>query len=631
MGTEVGLVRDMWIPLTMQAQIAPAGFDGNPDMLARADFFWMAVVGRVKSGVSLKQAESQVASLYQQHVPEEDRLGPYKKAIQLLPVTGSMDPRERGDFLPAAGLLFAVVGMVLLIACVNLANLLLARASSRYKEIGIRFALGASRARVIRQLLAESVLLSLAGGVCGFLFSLWLSDISALFAPVFGQPFDLGIHTDARVLAATLVISLMTGILFGILPALRVSRREVTSALKGGSEMRLGERRSRLRSTLVVAQLSLSLVMLISAGLFVRSLSRATSLDLGFRTDNSLMLSVNLDQVGLSEAQGRNFLPQLMETLETAPGVTSASAVRFSPLGLESGGTSMRIEGRPESSTKNREYFPFNLAGPRYFETMGIPILRGRDFTARDNAAGPPVVIINDAAAQRFWPGEDPLGRRVSLHQGVWSEVVGVVRNSVLRDLSEKASPTFYQPVLQEYAASFHLVVRTTGDPLPLIPIIRESLHRLNGDLMVNQIRTTSDQISNSLLPRRIGAMVLAAAGCVALSLAVIGIYGVLSFAIALRTREIGVRMALGAAPRDVLRLVIGEGMRMSSWGIGLGIVLSLAVTRLLAGFLFAVSPTDAFTFVGVSALLAGAALLACYLPARRASRVDPMVALRYE
>ena len=649
-GAEAGITNDIYVPMMMQAVVRPprSGYSGemNPDLLSVRSAGWLDVVGRLKPGVTLEQAQAAMTMLakqLEQAYPETNR----DQLTTLWPVSKG-NPEQRGTLLSVAGLLMSVVGLVLLIACANVANLLLARAATRRKEISIRLALGASRSRLIRQLLTESVLLSLLAGAVGLLLAVWMVDALKTYTPpanFFPVAFDFNL--DARVLGFTLLLSILTGIIFGIAPALQASHPDLVHALKDEAMTLPGQRARRftLRNLLVVAQVALSLVLLISAGLFLRSLRQAQRIDLGFNPENVLVMPLNINLLRYTKPQGQEFYRQVVERVEALPGLQSATLTRTPPLSGASRQSSVLVEGQDEPDARhssegqsappdaNRNITLASPVGLRYFQTLNIPLLRGRDFTAQDNAGAPGVCIINETFAKRYFPNQEPLGKRLSLSgaKGPWLEVVGIARNSKYVTLGEAPAPLVYQPLLQRHETGMTLLARTSGDPANYVAAVRREVQAIEKNLPVTNIRPMTELLGNSLFPARMGAALLGVFGSLALLLAAVGLYGVMSYSVSRRTREIGIRMALGAQSGDVLRLVLREGMTLVGIGILLGLVGAFAATRLLASFLYGVSTTDPSTFIGIAIFLAVIALVASFIPARRAAKVDPMVALRYE
>jgi predicted permease len=539
-----------------------------------------------------------------------------------------------------------VVGIVLLIACANVANLLLARSSARTKEIAVRLAIGATRWRIVRQLLTEGILLATLGGAAGLLLAWWATrSLSAAPPPAGALPINPEFKIDLRVLLFTLGLSMVAGIVFGLAPALRASRPALIPALKDDAAAFFERTRIfSLRQLLVVTQVALSVVLLIAAGLFLRSLRQAQTIDPGFDAEKIVTLPLNINLLRYTKTQGREFYRQVVERVEAIPGVESASLARIAAV---SGGSSVRsllIEGRAGSDNQFRSEgsgaapgdansVSSNVIGPRYFQTMGIGLMQGRDFNSQDTEDHPRVVIVNEAFVHRHFPAGDVLGKRLSFNgtEGPWREIVGVVRNSKYLSVGEPPTPVAYLPLQQNHETGMTLHVRTKVDPLSLAATIRNEAQALEKNLPLANPERMSDRVANSLYAARMGAFLLAVFGGLALLLASIGLYGVMAFAVSRRTRELGIRVALGARPGDVFTLVLRQGMTLVVAGLGIGLVVAWMVTRLLASFLYGVSTRDAFTFVAIPVLLTFVALVACYLPARRATKVEPLTALRYE
>ena len=639
-GTEVGLNRERWVPLSMQPILNPPDAAGSVGGGEKGRFrernnHWLAVFARLKDGVSREQAGAELTSIARR-VAEANAMRVNDETVhrvQLLQMSGGMDPGDQVEALPVFGIVMAVFAMVLLIACANIAGLLVARAAGRRRETAIRQALGASRPRLIRQWLTESILLGVLGGAFGLLLALWANDLLASYAQATPlASIDLGL--DYRVLAFTFSVSVATGIFFGLAPALQASRLDIVTALKTEDALaRAGSRRSRLRAAFVMAQVTLSVVLLVGAGLFIRSLQQAHTIDPGFEVERALTVPVNLGLLRYKKEEGQNFYRELLARVEAQPGVERASLVRFAQLGFSYAQRQVVAEGSGARSYDEGVSIGFNIVGPGYFRTMGTQLLRGRDFTEADREGAPGVTVINETLAETLWPGEDALGKRVSFEgpEGPFIEVVGVARDGKYRSLGEGPRPYVYQPVLQSYEPVMTLVVRTKGEPEAMAGAVREQLRALDANLPVANVRTLEEQFDLSLLPARIAAWTLGGFGLLALALAAIGVYGVVSYSVAQRTREIGVRVALGAQSMDVLRLVMGEGLLIVGVGLAAGLTLSFAATRVIESFLYGVGATDPVTFAGVPVLLGAVALAAGYIPARRAMKVDPIVALRYE
>jgi predicted permease len=623
-GTEIISAPEMWFPMAMQAQLE----SGNNWLDGRGveNIF---VQGRLKPGVSVGQAQAALSSIaadLEREYPE-DNAG---KSVSLSS-PGLIGSTMRGPVLGFAGLLMAVVGLVLLLACTNLANLLLARAADRRREIAVRLALGASRFRLVRQLLTESLLLAFAGGALGLLPAYWLVNLAMSIKMPVNIPVEIMIYVDHRVYIFTFVLAFVTGVIFGLLPALQATRTDLVPALK--DEASFGSRRrSWLKGSLIVAQISLSLVLLVGGGLMMRALERAQALNLGFDPQQAVELTLDLRLQGYDSPKGKAFQKSLLERVRILPGVQSAGIADLVPVDLHFSRSAVFIEGQAVERSTEAPIAMYNRASPGYFSAMNTRLLAGRDFTENDDEKGTRVAIVNETFARRFFPGVDPIGRRFSTGspEGTKTQVVGVVQDGKYAGLNETPKPYICRPIWQADVGSMSLIVRTDGDPHRLIAAIRGEIQQLDSTLPVAS-STMIEKLSLPLLPVRIVASILGVFGLLALALAAIGIYGVISYAVSTRTREIGIRMALGAQKSEVLMMVLGQGMKLTVIGVLIGLSGSLATTRLMTSFLFGVSPTDPATFLVASAVLAAVALMACYLPALRATKVDPMVALRHE
>ena len=529
-----------------------------------------------------------------------------------------------------------VVGIVLLIACANIANLLLARAAKRRREIAIRLALGARRSRLVRQLLTESLLLAALGGSLGIL--LVYGSVHAIASARLPLPLPVGegLALDGRVMGFTAVLAVVTGLLFGLAPALRASRPDVVPVLKDES-VPTGAGRGgvlrflNLRQGLVVMQVALSLVALLAAGLFLRSLRGAQQIDPGFQTRGVLVLTFNLGREGYTEARGQLFYQQVVERVSGLPGVRSAAVAQNPPF---AGGFLRTVlpEGL-DSTTRDRILVQVNPVSPGYFTTIGIPVLRGRDFATADATGAPLVAVVNETMAERFWPGEDVVGKRFKfIGDADYTTIVGIARNAKYNGVGERPIPFIYEPLRQVYSPAGTLHVRTDGDGASLVSSVRHAVQDIDPTLAVFNIRTLEDQVALSLGPLRVNVMMLGLFGLLALVLASIGLYGVASYSVTQRTREIGVRMALGARPAAVLRLVLANGLLLVAAGLVTGLTVALVLARFVPPALLPnVSARDPLTFAATSALLAIVAVIASYIPARRATRIDPLLALRAE
>jgi putative ABC transport system permease protein len=627
--------------------VAPAGFNG---LTSNAEFWipfimvdagtsdkslplrgrrWHEVIARLKPGVSIAQAQADmdtIARRLEQAHPETNK----DRGVRLIPV----DEEFVGEFQSALLILLGAVAFVLLISCTNVANLLLARAAARHKEMAIRAALGASRGRVIRQLLTESTLLAVVGGGVGLLSAAWGVDALIALAPV-SVPSFVEIGIDERVLVFTLAVSVLTGILFGLAPALGASAADLNEPLKEGNRgSTRGLHHRRARRLLVVTEVALAVVLLVGAGLMIKSFQRLQAFDPGFKAENVVTARVRLPEQRYSPEKINDFSRQLIEKLESAPSAESVSVASDVPLGGVVNATSVAIEGRTEAEDLVRVYA--HHVSPRFFSTLGIPLLRGRDFTSQDSAQAPKVAIISDSMARRFWPGQDALGKRISRGSGEhlrWYSIIGIARDVKHRALvrEENQDPDVYFSLAQEPDTGLVISARTTGDATSVISVLRREVDSLDPTVPLYDIATLDQFLDGQVTEERFSTVLLSIFAFLAIALASVGIYGVMSYSVTERTHEFGIRMALGARQRDVLNLVVGQGMALVMVGVVVGLVAAVALTRLIATMLYSVSATDPLTFAVVSLLLAGVAFAACYLPARRATRVDPMAALRYE
>ena len=590
------------------------------------------VTGRLKPGVSVRQAEANLKTIARQLEQEyqNDNKG---RNVTLVPLAqATINPGFRGNIVVAGGLLMTIVALVLLIACANVANLLLARAAARQREIAVRLSLGATRAQLIRQLLTEGTLLALLGGAAGLMLAYWAQDVLWSFRPPFLQPDAIDIHPDARVLLFTLVIALATGVLFGLAPAIQASRPDLVVELKEKTSAPTGARSPwSLRNMLVAAQIALSLIALIGAGLFLRSLQNAQRINPGFDVDRLATLSFDLGAQGYTEERGRQFQQRVLERAGSIPGVQSATLASTVPLFAGGFARTVFLEGQDASDRRAGRLVQITVASSHYLETLGIALVRGRTISDSDQPNTPSAVVINETMAKRFWPDQDAIGKRFKFFgQENFQQVVGIAKDSKYNFIGEDPTPYIYQATTQVYQPQLSLFVRAPN-PQAVIGTVRGEVQQLDRNLPLTGVFTRNDIFDQSLWAPRMGASLLAVFAGLSLVLAVIGIYGVMAYSVSQRTRELGIRMALGASRADVVRLVVLQGLRLTITGVIVGLAVSFAVTRLVATLLFSVSPTDLLTFIAVPALLSLAALGASYLPARRATRIDPMIALRYE
>ena len=616
---------DLWVPLPFNPGQARAN---------RSSSFGVVAVARLKPGLPVQQAQAEIDTLCrrleQQYPDTNANLG-----VRVIP----MHEMLVRPFRLALLMLMGAVAFVLLIASANVTNLLLARHVARQKEFAIRAALGAGRLRLIRQLLAESLLLSLLGGGLGVLLALWSVDLMRASIPEFivrAMPSVLEIGIDKQALAFTLLLSLLTVLVFGLVPAVRASRLDLREALQEGGRSSTDSGRHRLRSLLVVSEVALSLVLLVGAGLMIRSFGNLLKVNPGFDSENVMAMNVSLPRDRYpGPRQITAFFRAVLERIAALPGVQSAGVVNTLPLSTSNATSAFTIEGGPAPAPGEIPRTDFRIITPDYFQAMGIPLMKGRRFTEGDDEAAPDVVIINQALARRYFPDEDPISRRIRFgrpgSQGMWLEIVGIIGDVRHWDLISAPQAEAYVPLQQSPQRNMTVVLRAATDPTGLATAVRSEIQSVDPNQPVFNIKTMEEILARSLLPQTFPMALMAIFAGLALLLAAVGIYGVISYSISRRTHEIGIRMALGAQPRDIFKLVVGQGMVLTLAGVGVGLAASFALTRFLQSLLFGVSATDPATFAGVALLLAAVALLACYLPARRATKVDPMVALRYE
>jgi predicted permease len=620
---------EIWIPNSMYPQALTGfireWFNQRRALLAQS-------FARLKPGVTLGQADASLKTiaLHLESEYPKDNIG---RSVTLTPLAdAAVGVNQRDQLTLAGGVMMSIVGLVLLIACVNLANLLLAQSARREKEMSLRAALGASRARMLRQLVTESMVLALIGGVVGLIVAYWGRAALWSFRPPFIQDADINLALDSRVLIFTFVISIVTGILFGIVPAIKASRVDLVEALKvGGRGNSVGWRSNPLRSALVVAEIALAMVALIGAGLFVRSMQNAQRTNLGFESQKLFSMAFDLGALHYDEGRAQQFFRQAIDRAKSSPGVADATVASNAPLGGGFARTTFP-EGQDVTTGYRGTLTELDDVMPGYFGTLRIPLLEGRVFNDSDRANTTMVAVVNEAMARRFWPNQDALGKRFHfIDETQLREIVGIVKNTVVNTIGEDPQPLIYLPSAQDYAPFGTIQVRTIGDPKSAISAVRAQIQSLEPDLAITDVQTIGDVVEQDLWAPRMGAALLALFGGLSLILAAVGVYGVLSYSVTQQTHEIGIRMALGARPLGVLRLVVGQGLALAGVGLLLGLIGALAATRVLSSLLFNVSTHDPVTFLGVSVVLVLTAAVACYIPARRATRVDPIIALRYE
>lgn len=611
---------DLWLPFTL-----------TPSHLEDRAGKFLKVVARLKLGIDIKQAQVDldiIAGRLEQHYPATNT----GCGVRISPLHSD----EVRDIKPTLLVLLGVVGFVLLIACANVANLFLTRAASRRKEMAVRSALGASRWRLLRQLLTESLLLSLAGGAVGlFLAQMGVQVLTSLAPDEIPRLDQIGV--DHLVLGFTFATCILTSLLCGLMPAVSASKTDLQDALKESGRGLTGSSSRRLRHLLVVFEIALSLVLLVGAGLMISSFIRLQAVAPGFDSESMLTMTMWLPGSKYPQSQQQTeFFQQAIDRVKAVPGVQSVSAIQDLPLRRNRMGFEFFIENRPLPSSGEKQDAAYRVIGPEYFRVMSIPLIAGRDFSERDNRKSPPVLIINQTMARRYWEDENPIGKRMRFGgaDAPWYEIVGVAGDIKHMGLGEEEGPAIYQPHAQktfDFLRWMTLVVRTSTDPMSLAGMLRAQVQALDKDQPVYEIATMKDILSQSVAKPRFATLLLGLFALVALSLGAVGIYGVLAFTVAGSTREIGIRMALGASSIEVHRLVLGQGLKLVIAGVGLGLLAAFALTRILSSLLFTIQPTDPLTFASIPLLLVVVAMLACWIPARRATKVDPLEALRYE
>jgi putative ABC transport system permease protein len=621
-----GELAELFVP-SVKNDIPQLGAQTDRDLSASRTTSYMRVVARLKPGVTVEQAQAEmdaVAARLAQAYPDSNA----GTTVRLIPLKRFLV----GDVRPALLTLLAAVGLVLLIACANVANLFLARATTRRKELAVRAALGAARARLVRQLLTESVLLSLVAGGVGLLCAVWgVQGLVSLMPNDLPRLNDVSI--DANVLLFTLAVSTLTGLAFGLVPALQVSRVDLTETLKEGAGKATGVQ-GRSTRALIVLEVALSLVLLVGAGLLLKSFVTLQQVKPGFDPDNLLALKISLPPTTYAKPEQKSrFFGQLLERVRSVPGVRDAGAALSLPFPGDDILFPVRVEGQPEPAPGEQSSINYQVVTPDYFRAMRIPLLAGRDIASADRADAPGVVVLNESAVKRYFAGADPLGKRVRLGSADSPPltVVGVVSDVRQRTLAAQPKPEAYVSYQQSPFGFMGVAVRTEGDPANVVGAVRGAVAGVDAQVYSGNVHTMNELMSESLARQRSISVLTGVFGLVALLLASVGIYGVISYMVTQRTREIGIRIALGADRRDVLRMIVGYGMGLTLVGVAAGLVASFALTRALSSLLYEVSASDPLIYAGVAVLLASVALAACLVPARRAMRVDPMIALRYE
>jgi predicted permease len=635
-GERVGPPPDFWLPLVFQPQITQ-----RHSYLTAKDEYWLNFIARLKPGVTRRQAQAVLDVQLRQFLVSEAGSKPSgneRRAIAQAYI--QLDPGGNGIswlrqlYSEPLHILIGIVALVLLVACANVANLLLSKAAARQREIAMRLTVGASRGRLMRQALTESMLLAIIGGAAGLLLAYW--GIHLLASRV-ERTLVMRVATNPGVLGFTLAVAVITGLIFGLVPALRVSRTEPSEAMRGSGSAG-GGHQSGLTRGLIVVQVATSLVLLVGAGLLLRTLVNLENQNLGFNDEHVLLVNTDPRLAGFKAGQLDGLYRQLLARLNALPGVESATIAYYSPMSGHYSATGVTVQGytpRPNENVDVNE----NQVGPNYFATVDIPVLLGRPIGPQDTPTSPKIVVVNEAFVQKYLHGQNPIGKRIWVGQGSYppprnlpQEIVGVVADARYRDPSKASEPFAYEPLSQDpgfFAGS--IAVRTAGNPTGAAAEVRRAIQDVDSALPIGSVKTLRMQVSDQLDQQRLVARLSVLFGLLALALAAVGLYGVVAYWVTRRTQEIGVRMALGAQKADVLWLVVGRGMTMTLIGVGCGLAMALSASRLIASSLYGVQPTDPFTFVAVALIVTGIGLLACYIPARRAAKVDPMVALRYE
>ena len=619
----------VWIPVSMYGQ-AFAGF--FKDNFNDRRFLAAGTVGRLRDGVSLSQAEASLKTIAL-HLESEYPKDNAGRSVALTRLAdAAVGANEFGQIHLAGGVMMGIVGLVLLIACVNLANLLLAQSARREKEIAMRAALGASRSRLLRQMLTESIVLSLLAGIVGLAIAYGGRTVLWAFRPPFIEKNGIDLALDSHVLLFTLSIALLTALLIGMAPAIKAARPNLAEVLKaGGRGGTVSWTRNPLRSMLVVSEIALALVALIGAGLFIRSMQNAQRIDPGFESEKLFMMAFDLGALHYDEGRAQEFFRAAVERAKASPGVEAATVASNIPLG---GGFARTVfpEGQDEATGYRGTLTQLDDITPGFFDTLRIPLIRGRVFNDADRKNTLQVAVISEAMVKQFWPNEGAVGKRFHFFgDATLREVVGVVKNTVVDQIGEEPQPIVYLPITQDFSPAVTLQVRTTGRPGGVIGTVRGQIQALDANMAITNVQTIEEIMSQGLWAPRMGAGLLSVFGGLALILAAVGVYGVLSYSVSQQTREIGIRMSLGAQQGQVMRLVIGQGIKLAVAGLALGLLVAFGLTKVLSSLLFGVSAHDPVTFGGVSLVLVTAAILACYIPARRATKVDPIIALRYE
>jgi macrolide transport system ATP-binding/permease protein len=634
-GVDIGFAPDLWVPLAMHEWVNPTG----QLWFEKRRALFMSIIARLKPGVSISEAEAQmktIAKQLEQAYPDVNK----ERSVKLLSLEaakaqGLGGPGNENIAQNVSLLLLFAAGSILLIACANVANLLLARATTRQREMAVRIALGAGRGRIVRQLLTESVLLAIIGGIGGVMLAYWLGDLLLSLVPPTPVPLALNPQPDGRVLLFAFAVALLSGIVFGLAPALQTARWDLTQGLRERASASGGGGLSRwsLRNLLVIGQIAVSLLLLIGSALFLKAFHSAQAIDPGFRTENLAILTIDPTLAGYDKTRGTQLTRTILERIQHDPRVVNADLNQWIPLGFGGQGRTILVEGRAENDEHNRRLANISPITPGYLETMAIPLLRGRKFSEHDcEKSAAQVAIIDETMAKQFWPNDDPIGKRFRflVDPGMF-EVIGIARNSKALTLGETPVPMTYIPFVDLPDGGISFFVHTAGVPGPMLSETHRIVREIDMHVPVIYEKTIRDHMAFALWPSWMGAMILGALGVLALVLASVGVYGVMAYSVSQRTRELGIRMALGAQTGQVLGLVLRQGMLLAAIGLGIGLFGAFGSTRLASSFLYGVNPSDPFIFIGVTSVLAAAALVACYFPARRALKIDPVIALRFD
>jgi predicted permease len=636
-GMMPGISADLWIPASMVDEVEPVGMNDTVPSptgrtrLQRRGQRWMFMKGRLKPGHTVAQAQTEVAAVMARLEREHPQTNRNRRGVLIPASDVRIHPLIDGSLVPGATLLMVAVSLVLVIACANIANMLLARATTRTREIAVRVAIGASRARIVRQLLTESLLLAALGGWGGLLLARWTSGLIQAFQPPLPVAISLDLSPDWRVFAFAFILALVTGAVFGLAPALQATRPDLVASLKNDVAPGFKTRRFGLRNVLVVAQVAVCFVLLVGAGLLLRSLSASRNANVGFDPRGLVVATVDLGMHRYSQERGQAFYDSALERLRALPGVSGAALVERLPFSPNIHGQNIFIDGRQYAADDLGNATDVTRVTSGYFKTLGIQLRQGREFDERDTLTSPGVVVINETMARRYWPGESAVGKRVRTRSsnGPLFEVIGVVADHKVRTIGEAPRPFVHFARSQGYNPSASFIARTDGDTAQLVQGMRRELTSMEPDLVFLEMQPMESAIAVTLFPARMGAVVLGTASAIALLLSAMGLYGLIAFTVSRRTREIGVRMALGSNPRDVLALIVRQGMVLVLAGVAVGLLGAVLLTRAMAGALYGVSALDVVTYLTAACVLSGVALAANLVPAFRASRIDPMVALR--